>query len=127
MKSTKKVASRFQKFLLQLIVISTILLLIIVYRNVISDNSTHRVFESYKFQSWNNTSVHQSLHYTKEQLEKIQRDRTCYEVNDSIEKVQFLDDIENPPPKPDKSIFFVSTSCVNDAQITLTARYIKLV
>ncbi|XP_031627248.1 lactosylceramide 4-alpha-galactosyltransferase-like [Contarinia nasturtii] len=62
------------------------------------------------------------LNYTKAQVEKIKRDKKCYELEKPVENVQFIDDIEISPPKPDTSIFFIATSCMNDGQFTLNAR-----
>lgn len=63
--------------------------------------------------------------YTDQELNKINAAKKCYRMNESDSNLQLLDDIENPPPKPDKSIFFIDTTCLSSSPITLNARYSK--
>lgn len=63
--------------------------------------------------------------FTKEELDRINAAKQCYQFKESSPNVQLLNDLEDPPPKPDKSIFFVITTCVNDSRVTLKARYLN--
>lgn len=55
-------------------------------------------------------------------LKTINAAKECYKLRNSAENVQILDDIEKTPPKPDKSIFFIDTTCYDESRVTLNAR-----
>lgn len=55
-------------------------------------------------------------------LKTINAAKECYKLRNSAENLQILDDIEKTPPKPDKSIFFIDTTCYDESRVTLNAR-----
>lgn len=63
--------------------------------------------------------------YNETQLAKIREVRECYTLKESDESVQLFDDIEKFPPKPDKSIFFIESTCLNSTRFKMNARYLK--
>lgn len=64
--------------------------------------------------------------YSKKELDGINAAKQCYKLKNPDQNLQLLNDLENPPPKPDKSIFFVITTCSNTSHVSLTARYLNL-
>lgn len=61
--------------------------------------------------------------YTKSELDQIESVRECYRIKEHDERLVFLDDILQSPPKPDKAIFFINTSCAkNGSRVTLNSR-----
>lgn len=59
----------------------------------------------------------------KEEYERnINNNKECYKLKKSIENVIFFDDIEKTPPKPDKSIFFIDTTCYDDPRVQMNSR-----
>lgn len=60
--------------------------------------------------------------YNEMQLAKIREVRQCYTLKESDHNVQLFDDIEKFPPKPDKSIFFIDSTCLKSTRVDLNAR-----
>lgn len=64
--------------------------------------------------------------YIEADLAKIKKAKECYTVKEPDESVQLFDDFEKIPPKPDKSIFFIVTTCLNSTRVEMNARYLKI-
>lgn len=67
------------------------------------------------------------LNYTEKELKSIRAVRECYRMKEAEANLQLFDDIEKSPPKPDKSIFFIHTTCLNSTRVTMNARYLKTI
>lgn len=67
------------------------------------------------------------LNYTEKELTSIRAVRECYRMREADANLQLFDDIEKSPPKPDKSIFFIHTTCLNSTRVTMNARYLKTI
>lgn len=52
----------------------------------------------------------------------IKTNTECYQIKNSVKNLNLLDDIETSPPKLDKSIFFIDTSCYTESRVALNAR-----
>lgn len=58
----------------------------------------------------------------EEYIKKINTGKECYKLKKSIGNVIFFDDIEKTPPKLDRSIFFIDTTCYDDPRVQMNSR-----
>lgn len=60
--------------------------------------------------------------YTKDVLEKIRTAKQCFKLENPPENVQLIVDLEKSPPKTNRSIFFVLTTCLKTSRVAMSAR-----
>lgn len=114
------VRSQISQFLRKLFVPILILILILLFianpfKSFISDDKVD--VTNSKFQYPN---------YTREVLDKIRVAKRCFRLENPPQNLQLIDDLEKNPPKTDKSIFFLLTSCLNVSSVQLSARYASI-
>jgi len=67
-------------------------------------------------------SEFQYPNYTQKELDKIKESNECHKPNVSLADMKLIEDIDVSPPKPNKAIFFINTSCIRNYRVTLNAR-----